>query len=724
MKIQRHEIAKGIFWIEVPSIDLGILCGTPADAIKHLKKTGRVRSTSKNGVDFQTGPDAILLSDLPIQGGEFANYSEFPVLQMLYLKGMILPNHPGNTGAKPLLIGSPDQISSQMEYIKRGNYGLYSMEELAEFDFTKEKQKELMAIKLAFAFGQIKESKDLVGSLWVGNEYKEIRDGLFIKRNAINVFSFKFEDCEEIVDLNLGPTETYQSPIHHDYTYSKEGFFKIIHSGNGDGWDTDRQAMNSVIGLGGKHYLIDCGPNMKSTLEGIGLSCDDIEGVFLTHCHDDHIAGLTTLFKAKKRINLYATAEVRMSISKKLSALLSMEFDTLVNFFNIHDIEVDSWHSVGLMDVCAKYSPHPVECTTFIFRAMCEGGYKTYLHLADITSDVKLEEMFKQGCIKRETLDQVYKSYRQPADVKKIDAGGLPIHGIAEDFVNDKSKKLIISHMSRDISKSEESIGVSVGFGSTDVLIEGSEYPRHLEIIEKSFAKRYRSVDKDLFSQFKYCEIVTYNPGDHVLEETHSSNSAYVIIRGIITRIDTETEEERQMTMGSIFGDKALVLGESDYIYKSLSDTKLLKIPSEIYRKFLLKNDLDEHLTLRINEFERWEKISIFNGICFTDYFDEIIVEAFGFDLGKVGDVKQFLTEESGVVDHLLISEDFTEWEVFDGNSDGTTLNGRVKAVQMEIIRKYPVVYWNIFQILANEKVRMKFKDQEDSIQSTQKKTA
>ena len=36
--------------------------------------------------------------------GLLAIVDEFPVLQMLYRQGMLLPNHPNNTGVKPLLI--------------------------------------------------------------------------------------------------------------------------------------------------------------------------------------------------------------------------------------------------------------------------------------------------------------------------------------------------------------------------------------------------------------------------------------------------------------------------------------------------------------------------------------------------------------------------------------------------------------------------------------------
>ncbi len=120
-ELARVDVANGVYWVEAPRADLYVLCGAPADSVKHLMKRGLIAPREANGVHFETGPNAILLSDVLVQNGSFSNLAEFPVLHMLYRQGMLLPNHPNNTGAKPLLIGSREQVRSQLEYIYRGN---------------------------------------------------------------------------------------------------------------------------------------------------------------------------------------------------------------------------------------------------------------------------------------------------------------------------------------------------------------------------------------------------------------------------------------------------------------------------------------------------------------------------------------------------------------------------------------------------------------------------
>lgn len=92
MKIRKLEVALGVEWIEVEEADLRILCGCPADVVKHLMRRGLISKTVVDDVECETGPNAILLADEMLQRGDFSNLAEFPVLQMLYNQGMMFPS--------------------------------------------------------------------------------------------------------------------------------------------------------------------------------------------------------------------------------------------------------------------------------------------------------------------------------------------------------------------------------------------------------------------------------------------------------------------------------------------------------------------------------------------------------------------------------------------------------------------------------------------------------
>ncbi|MBI3513198.1 MAG: hypothetical protein HY060_03910 [Proteobacteria bacterium] len=210
--ITKIEVTPGISWIEIPDADLRVLCGCPADSVKHLARRALIRPTEVGGVACESGPNAILLSDVMVQNGAFCNMAEFPVLQMLYRQGMLLPNHPNNKGIKPLLIGRRDAVESQMQYIYRGNYGLISEEEIRATGASPEQARAMMRLKLRFAFGHIQHPREMLDALVLNGSPGdvEIRGGATVRRVAHNVFEFGFRGERERVDLNLAPFEVYE----------------------------------------------------------------------------------------------------------------------------------------------------------------------------------------------------------------------------------------------------------------------------------------------------------------------------------------------------------------------------------------------------------------------------------------------------------------------------------------------------------------------------------
>ena len=101
---------------------------------------------------------------------------------MLNRQGMIIPGHPNNKGVKPLLLGSREQLKSQMENIYRRNYGLISQDAILEAGVKPERANKLMRMKLKFAFGKILQTEELLDHLFFEEAEVEINNGVTIKR--------------------------------------------------------------------------------------------------------------------------------------------------------------------------------------------------------------------------------------------------------------------------------------------------------------------------------------------------------------------------------------------------------------------------------------------------------------------------------------------------------------------------------------------------------------
>ncbi len=595
-KIKKINVATGVYWLEIQEVGLFILCGCPADSVKYLMKRGLIVTVEENGLTYESGPNIILLSDLMIQNGDFANLAEFPVLQMFYNQGMILPNHPKNTGIKPLIMGSIEQVNAQMQYIYRGNYGLVTKEEIMGTGVSAGKAQEMMIIKKKFAFGKIAHPKELLDTLIIDSEPVEIRNQVSIQRLRMNVFQLTYQDEKVTVDLNLPKNNYYESPYPLGFHNIKRDYFAVIHSGQGDGWDINRPSMASILLFQGKIYLIDAGPSIKYTLLALGIGVNEIEGIFHTHSHDDHLAGLTTLIRAGHRIKYYATPLIQAAVSKKLSALLSIEEEEFYQLFEVHDLQFDSWNNIEGLEVKPIFSPHPVETSIFIFRALWDNGYRTYAHLADTVSKDVLKTMIKKNNddvgIDQIVYDKVIEDYLQPADLKKIDIGGGLIHGNAEDFIEDQSKKIILSHTAKDFTQEQKKIGSGAPFGIVDVLIPGKlDYVRNYadDFLSSYFPDAPVHQLRILLNN----EVITLNPETLIIKEGEINQNIYLILAGNVEMIQSGSNVQSILSAGALVGElSGLYQIESPETYRAISYVKALLIPTNLYFEFVKKNHL------------------------------------------------------------------------------------------------------------------------------------
>lgn len=594
--IRKIAVCPGVFWVEIPDADLRILCGCPMDTVKHLKKRGLVLGVEVDGLKTETGPNAILLSDLAIQDGRICNSAEFPVLQMLYLQGMIIPKHPNNDGSLPVLVGARQQVDAQMDYIFRGNYGLVSQTEMIAAGASPELAQELMRMKLAFAFGQIRPSSELLQAVYVEDASAEIRNGVTVERIALNQFRIAYDGEHVEVDLMLAQGERFEAPYRLEKHLIQRDYFSVVHSGDGDGWDVNRPAMGSIVQFQGKIYLIDAGANIQTSLDALGIGVNEIDGIFSTHCHDDHFAGLTQLIRSDRRVKYYAVPLVRASVEKKLAAALGAPELEFSDLFEIHDLLLDEWNDVEGLEVLPFISPHPVETTCLRFRVYWEGGYRTYAHLADIASLSVLEGMVKEDgepCgISEERFARTRREYAEPADVKKIDIGGGAIHGSAQDFRGDASGRLILAHTERDLNEEERGIGSGAPFGTSDILIPAVANPLRRKVFE--YLRNYfPEIPLHPLRHLMNNRIIMYNPETLILKQDEPVPEVLLLLSGNVEMLRSGQKRGHTLFGGALLGEMAVLTNsESDVAYRAVGFVQALRLSGDLYRDFVKRNAL------------------------------------------------------------------------------------------------------------------------------------
>lgn len=720
--MKKIKVSNGVYWVGIPEAELFVLCGCPADCVKHLRKKGLMAPAEKDGVAYETGPNAILLSDVSLQKGSFCNLGEFAVLQMLYRQGMILPNHPNNTGVKPMLIGIPDQVKAQGEYIYRGNYGLVSEEEIMKTGTSAEDARDMMRVKIKFAMGAIRATEDLIDLKPAGPEPVELRNGVFIQRKGVNLYEFTYKNERVAVNLNLKEDEHYEASYSLECQKTRRDYFSVLHTGEGDGWDYDRPCMSSIVTYQGKIYLIDAGPNIISSLTALGISVDEIDGLFHTHAHDDHFNGLTVLMRSDHRLKYFATPLVRASVVKKLSALMSFEEKSFERYFDVRDLAFGEWSNFDGLEVMPALSPHPVETNILFFRTLWEDGYKTYAHFADVTSFRVLSAMVtddpsKPG-ISREYFDAVKKIYLTPADLKKIDAGEGLIHGEAEDYRCDASCKIILSHTDTPLTGKQKMIGSSAAFGAADTLIPALH--DYLSQSSLHYLREYfpAAPDYDL-SMFANDPPVSFNPGTLLIKRGDASSYIYLILNGILEYIDDNKISRNTLSAGSMAGEATGLMGlASPGAYRAISHVDALKIPVSLYVEFLKRNRLDEDIA-RLLEARLFLQNTWLFGDMISDPLRSRIARVMSIDGYKtgerlpVGQKPELLLVKEGEIDMSVGGKTFETLKPGGFLGEDTVLfesRGYVKAraatdarvcrIPADALTNIPVVQWKLLETM------------------------
>ena len=615
-KIKKSEVIRGVYWVEIPEAELYLLCGTPEDAIKHLMRLRMIQSKEKDGIAHETGPNTILLSDVALQNGKLCNLAEFPVLQMLYRQGMLIPGHPNNTDVKPLLVGSRAQVEAQMQYICRGNYGLTSAEEIKAAGESQERADLIMRMKLWFAFGEILPSEELLDYRIVENKTVELRNGVAIRRQATNVFVLSYDGEEVEIDLTVKRGRNDRSPYPLGFQSIPRDYFSVVHSGQGDGWDYNRPCMASVLMYQGKVFLVDAGPNTSYGLTALGIGVNEIDGIFHTHCHDDHFAGMTSLMRSDRRIRYYATPLVRDSVFKKLSALLSISEEDVASYFDVRDLAFDVWNNMDGLEVMPILSPHPVENSVFFFRAFWESRYLTYAHLADIASFDVMNRMITDDDdapgMSKAAVEATREVYLTPVDLKKVDIGGGMIHGEVEDFTGDRSEKIILAHRSEPLTNKQKEIGSSAPFGVVDTLIpDTSDNLRRFafEYLRAAFPEIERHDLRTLLNN----PIVEFTPGQIVLKKNSVPQSIYLVITGTVEKIRAEDDVYNVISCGGLIGEyNGLNDMPCESAYRTVNFVRALQIPLPAYLEVVNRSGLFELLNDRAQQRATLEQFWLF----------------------------------------------------------------------------------------------------------------
>ncbi len=278
----------------------------------------------------------------------------------------------------------------------------------------------------------------------------------------------------------------------------------------------------TYLNINDKHILIDCGLSYKELnkrlLINVGIDLEDIDFVYISHSHNDHIQCLKTLYNKNDKVIVVTSKDAYngniegQNVNKGIKERLNLDIEPDRLF--LYDINKDNdYMQQKGADITFDifYLQHDVPCTGFTFydnTVVRNGKPVSYCHIADNGGRMDWDAMNENGYLHGHTYYSIESNYDRTLQLldKKRDTKlkrrclGSWGHTSNYDCINNLSimatedtKAVIFTHRSEDCNNLELSKEVHQDYIDTwgqrrlfkNIVLEYAEQNEAVALVEQ-----------------------------------------------------------------------------------------------------------------------------------------------------------------------------------------------------------------------------------------------
>ena len=566
--------------------DHQIALGFPEEVVKAWMKAG-------------AGVTAWLVPDVRTRDGLVQWALEFPMHHALFVQGLFA------RGEKIPVVVHRGHWADVVEYLRLGLTGLSRRElERAGVDTATAAmlQAETDHLALKNPDGQVAQVEDFMEPVFFDDEGVAVLAPLKIKSHGDNTYSF-FTDEDRIDEYRLTVDGEQEPPYSHSLTPGSAPVtpqpLEVITLGAAHGFDVTGPCSNTLVQANGRFLLVDCGPYIRKVLNHSGVSLNQIDALIITHAHEDHAVGLSALLSLTRRPKLFISRENAAVMRRKLAILypdVNNPRRLLDDAFDLVIVEpgVDYALTNGGLGLRFHYTMHPIPCTG-VCLSMRDGPLtRRVLIVGDNNSKANIQQANHEGAISAARARQLLALYDWEGDLLIFDAGAGPIHGMPDDFADNRSAAVVGVHRQAEAALGGTGL-TQAEAGHRYTVVPERPRPTPLErgLAHRALREAFEVVaDPDwLDALLDAATPVSVNRGHVVIRQQGRGRDVFVCLTGELAvlahGVDGAQRQVAAIHAGEIFGEMAAVNDEPrSATVVAVTPSRLLCIPDEVFRRF------------------------------------------------------------------------------------------------------------------------------------------
>lgn len=252
--------------------------------------------------------------------------------------------------------------------------------------------------------------------------------------------------CEDKIDVNLS-IDRSQIPIYDTPVVkvtpeerSSQTMLNVRCLGGSEGFDPTDAANGLLFRLNGKWLLWDCPAYLHHYLEKIELDMAEIEGIFLSHVHEDHLEVAET-FLSNKTLNIYSTPEIYHCFLLKVMAVKNCSYEDAKGGYHFHPIYVGQPYNLFGAEFELFYSVHSIQAVGLKLTVENEVRASKIFISGDNLAKRMINMLDEKNVFSKKRIQEIESvlSNDTTYDFVFADVGSGIIHGDPEDYFKVKS---------------------------------------------------------------------------------------------------------------------------------------------------------------------------------------------------------------------------------------------------------------------------------------------